>query len=164
MEYGSSPPKILEYQARARRRRTLRKAITVLAIAASIIGYFRLTSYYLSFKHKRAKYHADFAKACDSLLINYPLGTNKYVEISAKDSSLPKMISDLHPERIRVARNKVWILVHGSHVNGLAVIWEPVWDPMDQNQTNTWALSITSGEGVDDTLYVTNRLPPDAIR
>lgn len=96
MEYGSSPPKILEYQARARRRRTLRKAITVLAIAASIIGYFRLTSYYLSFKHKRAKYHADFAKACDSLLINYPLGTNKYVEISAKDSSLPKMISDLH--------------------------------------------------------------------
>ena len=163
MKQESVPPKILGYHLRASTRRTFKHVIIFLGMAVMAAVYLRSTSYYFSFKRKPARYFAEFGSACDSVLIDYPLGTNWSMEIPTNDLRLPKMIRDLHPEKIGASHNKVWVFVHGGHVNGLAVIWEPVWDSSDQNQTNTWALSITSGEGADATLYVTNRLTHNAV-
>lgn len=127
--------------------------ITILVAAISFVAYCRLTSVYLGFKHKNAKYHAEFAEACDSILSHYPLGTNESIDIPVTDPSLPKIISDLHPASIGLSPNYVWILVSSSHVNGLAVIWKP----QDEKQTNTWTLSINGGDGPEDIVYVTNR-------
>ncbi len=133
--------------------------VFVLSIV-SFVTYVRATSVYLGFKQKDAKYHAEFAEACDSILAQHPLGTNKVIELSVSDPSLPRIITDLHPVRMGVSPNKVWILVNESHVDGLAVIWEPEWEPQNPNQTNTWTLSINGGDDPGDTVFVTNRVPP----
>jgi hypothetical protein len=127
--------------------------VVFVTVAISFVAYVRHTSVYLGFKHKSAKYHADFAEACDSILAQHPLGTNKDMKLSVTNPSLPKIITDLHPVKIGVSSNKVWILVNESHIDGLAVIWEP----QNENQTNTWALSINGGDGPEDIVYVTNR-------
>jgi hypothetical protein len=125
---------------------------TFVIVVISFVAYTQGTSVYLGFKHKNATYHAEFAEACDSLLALHPLGTNQSIEVPVTDPSLPKIITDLHPVRIGVSPNKVWILVNESHIDGLAVIWEP------QNQTNTWALSINGGDDPGDIVFVTNRM------
>jgi hypothetical protein len=134
--------------------------IIFLAFLIVVIGgvaYLRHTSVYLGFKHKSPKYHAEFAKACDSVLAQHPLGTNKDIELSAADPLLPNIITDLHPVRIEVSPDKVWILVNGSHIGGLAVIWEP----QNTNQTKAWALSINGGDDPGETVFVANRMTPN---
>ncbi len=151
----NAPPKISEYSKRSRRiRRTLALALIVYLIGCPIFG-----SYFWRFKHRSTKYHADVAKACDFILNTYALGTNRVMDILPSDPSLPRVISNLRPERLAISSNRVWILVNESHINGLAIIWEPLWNPSDVNQTNTWVLSITNGEGADANVYVTNRVP-----
>lgn len=125
------------------------------------MAYVRFTSVYFGFKNKSAKYHAEFAEACDSVLIHHPLGTTKGIELSVTDSSLPKIITDLHPVRIGVSPNKVWILVNESHIDGLAIIWEPQWQPLNENQTNIWELSINGGDDPEVAVYVTNHMQPN---
>ena len=116
-----------------------------------------LNADYLHFKYKNAKYHADFAEACDSILIHHPLGTNKAMEISVTDPSLPRIISDWHPKKVGVAPNYVWIDVHDGHIGGLAIIWKPRWEEQNPTQTNTWNLCINSGEGPEQIVYVGTR-------
>jgi hypothetical protein len=132
-----------------------------LVVVIGGVVYLRNSSVYLGFKHKSTKYHAEFAEACDSVLAQHPLGTNKDIELSTTDPSLPKIITDLHPVRIGVSPNKVWILVNESHIDGLAVIWEPVWEPQNQNQTNDWALTINGGDDPEVPVFVTNRMLPN---
>jgi hypothetical protein len=158
LKQESAPPKIIEYHLRTSNRRTLKHAIIFFGIAAVAVVCLPLTSHYFRFKHKPSRYFAEFGSACDSVLINYPLGTNRSVAVSPGDLRLPKIISDLHPLMIEVSSHRVWVFVNGSHVNGLAIIWEPVWDPTDVGQTNRWILSITNGEGADADVYVTNRV------
>jgi hypothetical protein len=136
-------------------------ALAFLVIVVCGVAYLRFTSVYLGFKHKSTKYHAEFAEACDAVLAQHPLGTNKDMELSVSDPSLPNIITDLHPVLIRVYPNKVAILVNESHIDGLAVIWEPLWEPQNESQTNTWTLSINGGDDPGDTVYVTNRMPPN---
>jgi hypothetical protein len=99
---------------------------------------------YFGFKNKSAKYHADFAEACDFVLAHHPLGTNMFVKLSVTDSSLPQIISDTHPAEIGVGSNIVWVLVSHSHVDGLAVIWKP------QDEV----LTINNGDGPEEIVYV----------
>jgi len=127
--------------------------VALFVVAVLTVPYYVLNAKYLGFKHKSISYHADFAKACDSMLAHYSLGTNIMgADISVTDASLPKIVSDVHPVRISISTNHVWILVRGGHVGGLAIIWEP----RDETQTN-WALSITDGEGQNDVVYATSR-------
>lgn len=115
--------------------------IALFVVALFTVPYYLFNADYLRFKHKNAKYHADFAEACDSILMHHPLGTNKAVELSGTDPSLPRIISDLHPKKVGVAPNKVWIGVHDGHIGGLAIIWEPQWMPEDQKQTKRKGVS-----------------------
>jgi hypothetical protein len=105
------------------------------------------------FKHKSPQYYAAFAKSCDSLLVQYLTGTNRFVEVPVTDTSLPKIIRDVHPFKIKVERNHVWILAGGtSHVLGYGISWEP----NDEAKTNVWALSTTQ-ESQTRVLYVAER-------
>jgi hypothetical protein len=60
-----------------------------------------------------------------------------------------------------VSPNKVWILVNESHIDGLAIIWEPQWQPLNENQTNIWELSINGGDDPEVAVYVTNHMQPN---
>lgn len=134
--------------------------IILLLFLAAIFGgviYLRHTSVYIGFKHKSNEYHAEFAEACDSVLAQHPPGTNEAIELSVSDPSLPRIITDLHPLKVVVFPNQVWILVSESHVDGLAVFWEPQWQPQNQTQTNTWNLGISSGEGPPEFVYFGSR-------
>jgi hypothetical protein len=104
---------------------------------------------YLRFKHQSAKGHADFALACDFLLTHHPLGTNKFIELSGTDPGLPVLVRNLHPEKIKLAANRLWILVDGSHDDGLVIVWEP----KAEGQTNIWHLIVGTGEGGTESVY-----------
>lgn len=85
-----------------------------------------------SFMGKDAMYYAEFARACDSLLAQFPIGTNKLLEVSAADVVLPRIIRDWHPRRIQLLPQHVWIQVGETRVNGFGVTWR-----QDDVQTNT---------------------------
>lgn len=70
-----------------------------------------------------------------------------FVKLSVTDPSLPKIISDTHPAEMGVASNFVWVLVNHSHMDGLAVIWK----------SQDGILSINSGEGPEEIVYVRHR-------
>jgi len=131
----------------------------ITALVASVLAVFlllvycQLTRKFVRFEHRNTNYHANFAGACESILGHHPLGTNRFIEISPADASLPRIVRELHPERIKVSTNWVWILVDGSHLDGLNVTWEP----QDDAQTNTWNLVIGNGEGPSKVVYVAKR-------
>jgi hypothetical protein len=137
----------------------MRVSKVITALIASVLTVFLLLVYcqftrkFIRFEHRSTRYHADFAAACGSILAHYPLGTKRFVEISPADASLPGIVRDLHPERIKVATNWVWILVDGSHLDGLNVTWAP----QDEARTNTWNLVIGNGEGPSKVVYAAKR-------
>ena len=77
------------------------KIILALAFLGGIFIVLALfapyRSPYLRFIHHNQHYYARLAHACDALLAQHPLGTNRYVEISPTDPSLAHEISGLHP-------------------------------------------------------------------
>ena len=119
-------------------------SITVMVLPA-------LTSPFLGFTRKDPTYFATFARACDSLLAQHSLGTNSILEIPAKGESLPKLIQELRPQKVRLMHNHVWIQVGESRANGFGVTWRQT-----EDQSNQWQLKI-SGESLDKVLYATNR-------
>lgn len=139
----------------------VRKVITVPIAAVLavflLLLYCQLTRKYVRFENKSAKYHADFAAACDSILAHYPLGTNEFLELSTTDVGLPQIVRDLRPERIKIATNWVWVLVDGSHTDGLVVLWETQWGLDGTKLTNVWNLEIGNGEDGKKALYVKSR-------
>ena len=138
-----------------RSRMRARKFIFVLLTAGSclLLLIWLGDSKFRRFKRQSLQYHKDFAAACDSILSHYPLGTNGSLEIPAAGGTLPEIILALHPSRIKVSTNWVWILVDGSHTDGLAVVWEP----QDETHTNRWNLVATTGEGPSEVIYVATR-------
>ena len=81
---------------------------------------------HFAFRHRSTSYYVEFTKACDSLLAQHPLGTNKFIELPVTDASLPGIIRNVHPFRIKLAANWVWILAwgegHGDAVLKVAVM------------------------------------------
>jgi hypothetical protein len=117
------------------------KAIKVLLAGVLVLFLLlvctQLTSKYVRFEHQSPKYRADFAAACDSILAHYPLGTNGYLEIPTNDTFLPKIVSELHPEKIKISTNQVWVLVDGSHTDGLLSRGLRFFPGRDMNMTYT---------------------------
>ncbi len=121
-----------------------------------IIGYVGLlpmlvNPQYFGLKHKGAKYYADLTGACDSILTEHPLGTNEVIKIAVTDPSLPKIITNLHPIKIRVSPQRVWLLLGSDSHAGFGLAWEPQY-----GQTNMWVLH-TIAEGLDTVIYVSKR-------
>src|SRR5260221_280582 len=124
-------------------------ASALIVVVFAVLLFWLLDTKFRRFKHQSAKYHAEVAAACDFMLI----GTNKAIELSVADASLPEMVRRLRPCKIKLAANWVWIWVDDSHTDGLNVTWEP----QDETHTNIWNLIIGNGEGPSEVVYVANR-------
>ncbi len=108
---------------------------------------------HFAFRHKSAGYYVEFTKACDSLLAQQPLGTNKFIELPVTNASVPKIIREVHPFKIKLATNWVWILAWGEgHGKGVGITW----GPENEAQTNVWVLR-TTVESHTRTVYVASR-------
>lgn len=126
----------------------------VLIVAIILVGPWPLTlinRQYFAWRHKSAKYYADFTAACDYVLATHPLGTNEAVQIPITDSSLPQIITDARPLKILISPQRFWMLqVSDSHA-GFGLAWEPEW-----GQTNVWILH-TIAEGLDTVVFKASR-------
>jgi hypothetical protein len=102
---------------------------------------------YFGWRHMSAKYYADFTAACDSVLATHPLGTNDFIQIPVTDPSLPKIITDAKPLKIKISRQRFWMLQGSDSHAGIGVTWEPQW-----GHTNVWIL-LTTAESLDTVVY-----------
>ena len=125
--------------------------LVVVVVSAAIALLWLVLNYtqYQRFKRRSPEYFADLAKACDSLVDTYPVGTNRFVEVPAAGASIPRIIRDLHPVRIKVEPKCVWIL-HGGPIQ-FGIAWE-----QDELRTNVWTLS-TACESHITTVYTAPR-------
>ncbi len=135
--------------------------LVAACVAAFIIGLFLSLPYllnppYFGLRYKSAKYYADYTAACDSILATHPLGTNEFISIPVTDPSLPKIMTDLHPVRIHVRSQCVWMLLGSDGHSGFGLTWEPEWGSSD-----IWVLH-TTAESLDTVIYSAKRnmLPP----
>ena len=126
----------------------------VLIIAIILIGPWPLTlinRQYFGWRHKSAKYYADFTEACDSVLATHPLGTNEFILIPVTDPALPKIIIEAKPLKIEVGRQCLWMLQGSDSHAGFSLTWEPQW-----GNTNVWILH-TTAESLDTIVYTAAR-------
>ncbi len=136
--------------------RALRLISVVAVVLACIIGFLwflpnLLNPQYFGLRHKSAKWYADYTAACDAVLAEHPLGTNKAIMISVTDPSLPKIITDLHPIKIQVSHQWFWMLLVADSHAGFGLTWDPKWD-----DTNIWVLH-TTAESEDTVIYSARR-------
>jgi hypothetical protein len=111
---------------------------------------------YWSFLGKSKRYYTRFARACDSLLVAHPMGTNEFISIPVTDPSVSAIIRDLKPNRILLQSNQVWMMIGSTHA-GFAVTWEP----QPEGQSKVWAIN-SIAEGLVRTPYVEYRLIPSS--
>ena len=155
---GTHAPRRLGCRALVFRRhmRVLRTIPAVVLILACIVGFLwflpnLLNLQYFGLRHKSARYYADYAAACDSVLAAHPLGTNESIKISVTDPSLPKIMTDLHPIRIEVRPRCVWMLLGSASHNGFGLTYYARWD-----NTDVWSLQ-TTAESHDTVIYTSKR-------
>jgi hypothetical protein len=107
----------------------------------------------LQFMHHDQKYFRDFARACDSLLQQRPLGTNAYIRVPGDDPSLPPVIRDLRygVDRVIISSNLVLIFVPAPY-HGFGITWRP----QNETDTNVWTL-VTCCESHERLAYAEQR-------
>ena len=139
--------------------RALRIILVVAIILACILAFLwflpnLLHPQYFGLRHKSAKWYAEFAAACDSVIASHPLGTNESISrvaISATTPSLPKIITDLHPLKIEVGPHRFWMLLFADSRAGFGLTWD-----LKGDDTNTWVLH-TTAESLDTVIYSARR-------
>lgn len=139
--------------------RALRIMLVVVVVAFLTIAFLRclptgLNRQYFGLRHKSTAYYAQLAAACDTVITRHPPGTNKFVEVSVSDPSLPKIITDLHPIRIKVDPQLFWMVLGSESHLGFGLTWDPKW-----GDTNTWVLHTTM-ESEDTVIYSAKRSSP----
>jgi hypothetical protein len=102
---------------------------------------------YFGLRYKRATYYADYTAACDSVLAQHPLAANESIMIPVSDPSLPKIMTDLHPVKIEVSFQHVWMCLGSDSHAGFGLTWDPQW-----GNTNVWVLHTTM-ESDDRVIY-----------
>jgi hypothetical protein len=123
-------------------------AVLLLSILSLYLVAPQLTQY-ARFRHKSDAYYSELTKAFDTMLAEHPIGTNRCIELSVTDPSLPKVVRDLRPLKVQVWRERVWIL-HGGSIE-FGVEWQ-----RDELRTNVWTLS-TACESDVRVIYVAGR-------
>ena len=121
----------------------------VLALLAAFLWFLPelLKPQYFGLRHKSARWYVDFTAACDDILAAHPPGTNKAIWIPVADPSLPKIIKDLHPLKLQVNPQRVWMLMVSDSHAGFGLEWVPKWE-----DTNVWILQ-TIAESRETVLY-----------
>lgn len=104
-----------------------------------IAGFFWLPELlepqYFGLRHKGSKWYGDFAAACDLIIAQHSRGTNENISFAATDPSIPQIIRDVHPIKLEVGPQRVWMLLGGKGLNGFGLEWRSSWD-----DTNVWIL------------------------
>jgi hypothetical protein len=116
--------------------RTISILLSVVAgfCLLAVVALRALKSDYLRFmEDKGQRYYSEFARACDSVLSQHPLGTNEVIRISASDTSLPKIVRDLQPQQVTITSNRVHLIV--GQGRGFGIAWE-----QDEMRTNVWVI------------------------
>jgi hypothetical protein len=137
-------------------RQCLKILIVTVLVFVAFIGIFcslpnLLNRRYFGLRHKNAKWYANFTEACDSVLAEHPLGTNEAIWIPVTDASVPKIIKDLHPIKLQVNPQRVWMLLGSDSHAGFGLEWHPKW-----NDPNVWVLD-TVAESMETDIYSANR-------
>jgi hypothetical protein len=101
------------------------------------------------FHHSSEVYYSTLTKSCDTIITEHPLGTNRCIELSISDPSLPKIIHDLQPLKIQVWPHRIWILHGGSAEFGIE--WQ-----QDEIHTNVWTLN-TARESQIEIAYTASK-------
>jgi len=138
----------------------MRTILIVAAIATCIIGFIwflpnLLSPQYFGLRHKSAKWYSDFTAACDSVIASHPSGTNEFTSVSVTDPSLPKIIRDLHPLKIKVGPQGFWMLLVSDSHAGFGLSWDPMWEGTNRS-TDIWVLH-TTAESDDTIIYSAKR-------
>jgi hypothetical protein len=139
----------------------MRVTRTILILLSLVAGFClivvvtlrALKSDYLRFmEDKDQQYYSEFARACDSMLSQHPVGTNESIRISGDDLSLPKIVRDLQPKpsRVTISSNRVHIMA-GVSRPGFGIEWQ-----QDEMRTNVWVLR-TAAEGLIRVAYEERR-------
>jgi|SRR5208283_163795 len=141
--------------------RTFRIVLVIAAamafvVMALVFGLFWILprtfeSHYIQLQHKSREYYTELAAACDSILAKHPMGTNEVISISVTDPSLPAIVRDLHPLKLAVNPQRVWMLLDSNSRAGIGLEWQPKWD-----DTNVWKLDIVA-ESLETVLYSAKR-------
>ncbi len=133
------------------------RIIAIIAVPLALIVAFLwflpmlLNPQYFGLRHKSSKWYAEFTAACDVVLAAHPLGTNEAIWIPVSDHSIPKIIRDLHPLKLQVNPQRVWMLMVSDSHAGFGLEWHPKWD-----DTNVWTLD-TVGESMETVIYSASR-------
>jgi hypothetical protein len=141
--------------------RTSRIILAIAVVMAFVLGLFwllpmMLESHYVRLQHKSREYYMELAAACDSILATYPLGTNEVIWIPVTDPSLPMVVRDLHPIKLQVNPQRVWMLLDSDSHAGIGLEWQPKWE-----DTNVWKLDIVA-ESFETVIYSAKRsVPPN---
>jgi hypothetical protein len=140
--------------------RAVRTMLIVAVIAACIVGFIEFLPYlvnplYFGLRHKSAKWYSDFTSACDSVIASHPCGTNKYINIAVTDPSLPRIIKDLHPLKIKTSPEGFWMLLVADSHYGFGLTWDPMWKGTNRD-TNIWVLC-TTAESDETVIYSAKR-------
>jgi hypothetical protein len=133
-----------------------RCVIIVLGMIAGSIGFLwflpnLVNPQYFGLRHKSMKWYEDFTAACDSVIASHPTGTNEFIRVSVTDPSLPKIITDLHPLKIKVSPQKFWMGLVSDSRDGFGLAWNPKW-----NDSGIWVLH-TTAESLDTVIYSAKR-------
>jgi hypothetical protein len=136
--------------------RALRVIAIVIVVPAFIAAFlwFLPTLHnpqYFGLRHKSARWYADFTAGCDAVLAAHPLGTNEAIWIPVSDPSIPKIIRDLHPLKLQVNPQRVWMLMVSDSHAGFGLEWHPKWEI-----TNVWILE-TVAESLETVVYSATR-------
>ena len=84
--------------------------------------------------HHRAAYYSNLAHACDVVLQIHPVAEDAFFVVSVQESSLPQIITDLHPRELWLT-SKTVSLDFGHGTDGFWIGWGP-----DETRTNSWTL------------------------
>jgi hypothetical protein len=141
------------------------KIILGLAVFAILIFYTvgLFSSRYLRFMHEDTAYYSQVAHACDAIMQQHPLNFGgstalssnmmllDTLKLSGRDPSLPEIIRALHPDRISVSANQVFINIPPERGGGFGLIWKH-----GDLETNNWVLQ-TGADGLIKTVYSERR-------
>jgi hypothetical protein len=136
--------------------RAFRIILIIAVVMAFVLGLLWLLpmmfeSHYIRLQHKDREYYVELAAACDSILTKHPLGTNKVIWIPVTDPSLPMVVRDLHPIKLQVNPQRVWMLLDNDSRAGIGLEWQPKLD-----DTNVWKLDIVA-ESLETVIYSAKR-------